>query len=305
MLPEEVLIENPARKGAVPARPLGDEARGIGMNTIGKIFVFAVLIMSVVFMSFAVAIFASHTNWKKESEHLQEELAKVTEERQQKEAAITKLNEDLAASKAARDRVVAALQAALVEKNSELAELQKKRDDQLTKLDEDIAELTKAKQERDEAEKLIANLRDEIKELQQDLKGMVNRGAELAAKLHQSESELAMASERRDQLEQQVSDARQMLQQNGLSLQRPKNIIPLVDGVVMAVSENLVEVSIGSDDGLQKGHELEVFRADQYLGRLKVVSVTPDRAVVRIMKDYARGIVQRGDRVATRLKLDS
>ena len=226
-------------------------------------------------------------------------------ERQQKEAAITKLNEDLAASKAARDRVVAALQAALVEKNSELAELQKKRDDQLTKLDEDIAELTKAKQERDEAEKLIANLRDEIKELQQDLKGMVNRGAELAAKLHQSESELAMASERRDQLEQQVSDARQMLQQNGLSLQRPKNIIPLVDGVVMAVSENLVEVSIGSDDGLQKGHELEVFRADQYLGRLKVVSVTPDRAVVRIMKDYARGIVQRGDRVATRLKLDS
>ncbi|NBP81957.1 hypothetical protein EBU58_14855 [bacterium] len=164
MLPEEVLIENPARKGAVPARPLGDEARGIGMNTIGKIFVFAVLIMSVVFMSFAVAIFASHTNWKKESEDLQKELAKVTEERQQKEAAITKLNEDLAASKAARDRVVAALQAALVEKNSELAELQKKRDDQLTKLDEDIAELTKAKQERDEAEKLIAKLRDEIKE---------------------------------------------------------------------------------------------------------------------------------------------
>ena len=275
------------------------------MNTIGKIFVFAVLIMSVVFMSFAVAIFSSHTNWKKESEDLQKELAKVTDERQQKEAAITKLNEDLAASTAARDKVVAALQAALVEKNNELADLRKKRDDQLTKLDEDIAELTKAKQERDEAEKLIANLRDEIKELQQDLKGMVNRGAELAAKLHQSESELAMASERRDQLLQQVSDAEQMLQQNGLSLQRPKNIIPLVDGVVMAVSENLVEVSIGSDDGLQKGHELEVFRADQYLGRLKVVSVTPDRAVVRIMKDYARGIVQRGDRVATRLKLDS
>ncbi len=275
------------------------------MNTIGKIFVFAVLIMSVVFMSFAVAIFSSHTNWKKESEDLQKELAKVTDERQQKEAAITKLNEDLAASTAARDKVVAALQAALVEKNNELADLRKKRDVQLGKLDEDIAELTKAKQERDEAEKLIAKLRDEIKELQQDLKGMVNRGAELAAKLHQSESELAMASERKEQLEQQVSDARQMLQQNGLSLQRPKNIIPVVDGVVTAVSDNLVEVSIGSDDGLQKGHELEVFRADQYLGRLKVVSVTPDRAVVRIMKDYARGIVQRGDRVATKLKLDS
>ena len=73
----------------------------------------------------------------------------------------------------------------------------------------------------------------------------------------------------------------------------------------VAVANDLAEVSIGSDDGLQAGHELEVFRADEYLGRLRVVSVKPDRAVVRVLKDFARGIVQRGDRVATRLKLDS
>jgi chromosome segregation ATPase len=274
-------------------------------NKIGAIFVFAVLIMSVVFMSFAVAIFSSHTNWQEKAKQLDQELQEMTAQRDNKEATITKLNEDIAASVAARDKVVAALQAALVEKNTELAELQKNRDDQLSKLDADIADLAKAKQERDEAEQQIVKLRSEIKELQQDLQGMVNRGAELAAKLHQSESELAMVSERRDQLERQVSNARQTLQENGLSLQSPKTNIPEVDGVVTAVSDNLVEVSIGSDDGLQKGHELEVFRADQYLGRLKVVSVTPDRAVVRILKDYARGIVQRGDRVATRLKLDS
>lgn len=275
------------------------------MSIIGKIFVFAVLIMSVVFMSFAIAIFSSHTNWQAESKRLQEQLTKVTEERQQKEAAITKLNEDIAASVAARDKVVAALHAALAEKSSELADLQKKRDVQLSKLDQDIAELTRAKQERDAAEKKIAELRKEIADLQEDLKGMVNRGANLAAKLHQAESELAMASERKEQLEKQVMDARLVLQQNGLSLERPRNVIPVVDGIVTAVSDNLVEVSIGSDDGLQKGHELEVFRADQYLGRLRVVSVTPDRAVVRVIKEYARGIVQRGDRVATKLKLAS
>ena len=38
------------------------------MDILGKIFVFAVFIMSLVFMSFAVAIFASHTNWKAEAE---------------------------------------------------------------------------------------------------------------------------------------------------------------------------------------------------------------------------------------------
>jgi septal ring factor EnvC (AmiA/AmiB activator) len=45
------------------------------MNILGKIFVFAVFIMSLVFMSFAVAIFASHTNWKAEAERLEKELA--------------------------------------------------------------------------------------------------------------------------------------------------------------------------------------------------------------------------------------
>ena len=86
---------------------------------------------------------------------------------------------------------------------------------------------------------------------------------------------------------------------------RPETVIPVVGGVITAVANDLAEVSIGSDDGLQAGHELEVFRADEYLGRLRVVSVKPDRAVVRVLKDFARGIVQRGDRVATRLKLDS
>jgi hypothetical protein len=36
------------------------------MNIIGKIFVFAVFVMSLVFMSFAVAIYSSHTNWERE-----------------------------------------------------------------------------------------------------------------------------------------------------------------------------------------------------------------------------------------------
>jgi hypothetical protein len=36
------------------------------MNIIGKIFVFAVFVMSLVFMSFAVAVYSTHTNWQAE-----------------------------------------------------------------------------------------------------------------------------------------------------------------------------------------------------------------------------------------------
>ena len=36
------------------------------MNILGKIFVFAVFVMSLVFMSFAIALYSTHTNWKEE-----------------------------------------------------------------------------------------------------------------------------------------------------------------------------------------------------------------------------------------------
>ena len=275
------------------------------MDTLGKIFVFAVMVMSVVFMSFAIAIFSSHTNWQKESERLQAELEQVTAERAAKESELTTLIDQNAASKKDQEQVVKKLETALQQKDAELASLKKKREVELSNLDKDIADLSEAKDERDAADELVGKLREEINGLQSKLKKSVNDGASLAAELHQSESELAMATERKKQLEQQVANARVVLQQNGLSLTRPETVIPVVGGVITAVANDLAEVSIGSDDGLQAGHELEVFRADEYLGRLRVVSVKPDRAVVRVLKDFARGIVQQGDRVATRLKLDS
>ena len=275
------------------------------MDTLGKIFVFAVMVMSVVFMSFAIAIFSSHTNWQKESERLQTELEQVTAEREAKESELTTLIDQNAASKKDQEQVVKKLETALQQKDAELASLKKKREVELSNLDKDIAELSEAKDERDAADELVGKLREEINGLQSKLKKSVNDGASLAAELHQSESELAMATERKKQLEQQVANARVVLQQNGLSLTRPETVIPVVGGIITAVANDLAEVSIGSDDGLQAGHELEVFRADEYLGRLRVVSVKPDRAVVRVLKDFARGIVQQGDRVATRLKLDS
>ena len=275
------------------------------MDTLGKIFVFAVMVMRVVFMSFAIAIFSSHTNWQKESERLQTELEQATAERAAKESELTTLIDQNAASEKDQEQVVKKLETALQQKDTELAGLKKKREAELSNLDKDIAELSEAKDERDAADALVGKLREEIHGLQDKLKKSVNDGASLASELHQSESELAMTTERKKQLEEQVTNARVVLQQNGLSLKRPEMVIPVVGGVVTAVANDLAEVSIGSDDGLQAGHELEVFRADEYLGRLRVVSVKPDRAVVRVLKDFARGIVQRGDRVATRLKLDS
>ena len=80
------------------------------------------------------------------------------------------------------------------------------------------------------------------------------------------------------------------------------NIPPVVDGVVTAVGANdLIEISIGSDDGIRQGHTLEVYRDASYLGRVVIQSTEPDRAVARVLKDFRKGIIRKGDRVATKL----
>ena len=80
------------------------------------------------------------------------------------------------------------------------------------------------------------------------------------------------------------------------------DIPPRVDGVVTAVSDrDLLEISIGSDDGLRVGHTLEVYRNNSYLGRVVVRRTEPDRAVVEILPEYRKGTIRKGDRVATKL----
>ena len=83
--------------------------------------------------------------------------------------------------------------------------------------------------------------------------------------------------------------------------------MPTVDGVVSQVRRvaggQLVEVTIGADDGLKDGNTLEVFRGSRYLGRLEIVETSPDKSVGRVDRRFQQGQIQEGDRVATRIKL--
>ena len=285
------------------------------MNVIGKIFVFAVFVMSLVFMSFAVAIYSSHINWEHEVNRKPEEvrgaqkpglkyqLKQAEDERQKLKQEIDLLVRKVAESEAARDQVVAKLQTALVEKDGELTELRKNKEDREKLQQEAIAKLDAAEAELKMAVDEVAALRDQVRQQQVKVDQEVDRTAVIAQKLHEAQSFLDIATERKEQLEKQVANARLLLKQQGLSLDAlPKDRVPTLDGDVLAVADNAIEVSLGGDEGLQAGHTLEVYRDGQYVGRAVVKTVKPDRAVAVILREYSRGIVQRGDKVTTRLK---
>lgn len=272
-------------------------------NVIGKIFVFAVFIMSLMLMSFAVAIFSSHVDWQVEYKKKQDELEKIKAEEQKLNQEITRLTQQVGDSEAARDQVIAKFQQALLEKEGELAELRKQRNDKLEEMQAKITELANVEEDLTRAREEIKSLQGDVRDKQRKVDEQVTRAAELAGQLHEKESFLQIAAERKAQLEKQVAQARLLLKQNGLSLESAtKDRVPAVDGVVTAVADNSIEVSLGGDDGLQAGHQIEVYRNDEYLGRAIVKSVKPDRSIAVIVREYARGIIQRGDKVTTRLK---
>lgn len=285
------------------------------MNQLGKIFVFAVFIMSLMLMTFAGAVFVSHTNWQDEIERKPEQckagqspgyryrLQQAETERTNLNEEITRLTAKVAESEQSRDQVVAKLQSALAQKTTELDGLRKEKTDREVAQQKSLRELEEAQAALKEATATVERLRGEVRDQQKKVDERVDTAARLAADLEQTKAMLAVADERREQLEKQVANARILLRQSGLTLDSlPKDRVPTLDGAVTAVADDAIELSLGADDGLQIGHVVEVFRSGEYVGRAVVRLVKPDRAVAELVKEFTRGIVQRGDRVTTRLK---
>ncbi len=285
------------------------------MNIIGKIFVFAVFVMSLVFMSFAIAVYSTHTNWKEEIERPADEVqagkplgykAQLTDAKKERELLTQQINDltqRVAEKEAARDQVVAKLHTALEQKDKELQGLRGEKEKREDEREQAQAELTATRTELEKVTKTVDDLRSQVRGMQAKVDEQVDRTAKLAGDLHEKESFLEIAVERKKQLEKQVANARDLLKQHGLAIDSlPRDHVPAIDGVVTAVADDAVEVTLGGDDGVQTGHFLEVWRDDEYLGRVQVISVKPDRCMGRVVPEFRRGIIQPGDRVATRLK---
>jgi hypothetical protein len=286
------------------------------MNIIGKIFLFAVFIMSLVLMTFAGAIYFSHVDWKAEVERRPEaclpgqlpgykhQLEQAEAERTKLESQINRLQQQVAESEQARDQVVAKLQSAIVQKDKELMTLKEEKEKREEDQRQKVALLEKTTKDLEEARVQVDELTKKVAEQQAKVDSQVDRSAELSAQLAESKSFLTIAEERKAQLEKQLVNARLLLKQSGLDIDSlPKDRVPELDGQVIAVAAGAIEVSLGSDDGLQLEHVLEIYRGGEYVGRAVVTSVGSDRAVARLVKAYARGIAQQGDRVTTRVKL--
>lgn len=277
------------------------------MNLVGKIFIVLILVMSLVFMGLVVAVYTTHTNWRTKSTELGEQLtttrnevtalktetsnltATLDTERKQKAEALAKLETD-------NDK----LQQQVAEQEKERARLEQERRESVAAMDATQKTLDALRGE-------VERLRQEIATARQDRQEYFTKLVNATDQMHQMVNEMNALKSRSVTLADSHRRMVEGMRKLGLDPDRDyASAPPKVEGLVTAVRDGeLVELSIGEDDGLREGHTLEVYRtangSSTYLGRVQVTKSEADKAVARVLPGFQKGAIQRGDNVATQL----
>jgi myosin heavy subunit len=275
------------------------------MNLVGRILMVATFVMSIAFMTLAFGVYATHTNWKeaieKTPDGLKPQLEKARADKRELRTRLDRLQAQLVEEQAAARNQLAKLESVRDELITKRDSLQKERDSLFEESQKQVAALATTQSNLDKLTEEVKVLRDDIRTAQVDRDKAFATVVEVTDKIHQSEGELTRTKEREQQVAVQYAKLKDLARKyrwDESGIDAPADL----HGKVLAVSgANLVEVSIGSDDGLKVGNKLEVFRGSHYLGRIEVMRLDVDRAVGKILQDYKRGPIQKGDEVATHL----
>jgi predicted nucleic acid-binding Zn-ribbon protein len=277
------------------------------MTLLGKIFTFLLFLLSVGFFFFALAVNATHKDLRTRVGNLQKQVSdrdKTIDEL--KRAAETNKNQ-LNQEQVARRVSLAALQTQLdtereknQQANTQLNDLNSKNTQATQSLAQTISELKRITGENDllktEIDKIITDRnsqRRNVIRLSDELNNLASKRTDLQIEI--------------DNLRDQSTRYQAMAEVRGAALAAagitdPDDVPPSdLKGVVLAVSEQSVEVSVGRDDGLREGHMLDIYRNGSYLGRIQLRSVEDDKSVGKIIPAFRKGFIQAGDMVASRV----
>ncbi|GHT30841.1 hypothetical protein FACS1894214_1450 [Planctomycetales bacterium] len=273
------------------------------MNLLGKMFILLIFIMSITFMAFSVAIYATHTNWKKRSEEVAVKLKEAQTAAQQ----IAERRDDLLRQRDEELSKRAAAISTLTTKVEELDKENKQFRDELTQLNEQKEQgIAAVKLSHDS----MVAARAEVEGLRKDLRKSQEEWAKLYSDLvaktdeaHGLAMKLANYRSVGDKLAKDYRDAVDVLKQHGLKPEPElySGVAPKgVHGIITEVRPNgWVEISIGEDSGIVKGQRLDVVRnidgRSSYIGKIEIVRAEADRSAAVVLPEFRRGTVQQDD----------
>jgi chromosome segregation ATPase len=283
------------------------------MTTVGKILVVLQVVLSIMFMAFAGAVFTAQRNWMSEATKLKDALAKANTKLSDQQSAFETERRDTKQKMDAQANQVTTLKG---EKDSLTT--------QVATLDADNKRLTLALDGVKDQALLTGVEADERKkeaDIQREQNSMLfGTREELIKELHEQKDKVFSLDIQIQQLverhEKVLNDLKTIKLYNASKgwPTDPKDMVaqssppPPLDGEIVehrkeAKSRSeLVEISLGSDDGLSVGHKMTIYNNEgRYLGKIRISYVEPDKAVGIVTEKAKNIVIQKGDHVTTKL----
>jgi hypothetical protein len=281
-------------------------------NVVAKTLIVLQLVFSLCFMCFAGAVYTFQKGWRDKAEasarqvsdlqkSLSDQQAARADEKTRLEADKKTLQDD-SGNKTAR---INQLTNDLGQARAGLAAAEQERDKYL-------ADLLVAQQEATARITETTVARSEINTLRDQINAGIAQRRSLEDQNLDRQGKIDEAAEREQQMLKEITRLRDLCRVNRVDPTEavvgpiPAAIIR-VDGVVRQSRRNasrsaeLVEISIGSDDGIGQKMKLIVFRGSRYICEIEITDVYPDMAVGRVIEETRNGSIERGDNVTTKL----
>ncbi|WP_339730162.1 hypothetical protein [uncultured Gimesia sp.] len=290
------------------------------MSFVGKVLVVVQVVLSVCFMGFAGAVYTAQNNWREKSQKLQDNVASLQKNMNGLESEYSnfkieseqKIKDALSQAETAK----VANDALLVQyktNQNQLETVRTERDSAVAQAETTGEEAKFRRQESGRQRVVNKTLHDTVNTLRGKIKNLEDNV------FTQSIREKNLVAKHNTVLEE-LNYLNKIVANLGIDPKDPaiagmQSPPPAVEGLIINTKKDkrngtkFVEVSLGSDDGLSKGHQLFVYRfgtkangnRPKYLGKIELVYVNPDNAVGTVIDAAKNGVIEKGDHVNSKL----
>jgi len=281
------------------------------MNLLGKLFIFLIFIGSIMLASFSVVLYSTHTNWRElvDGKQGQPGLRQRLQDKEKELADLQKQRDSMETALRLEINNRASQIVALTERIGLLTQENENLRTKNTELADDLVRQVAAVEAATEELRVIRGRLDEqSKALLTAQNEWVSMSTELAKKMDEAHGlaiQLTSFRETASKLAHDYRNAVEVLRLHGLQPDPalyPERPPTGVRGFVTEVRPmGNVEISIGTDSGLAKGHQLDVVRVrdgrTNLIGKIEVIAPVADRASAKVMPQFRTGTVQVGDEV--------
>jgi hypothetical protein len=274
------------------------------MNTLGRILTLLILIMSIGFMILSIMLGAAHRNWKEEATQYR----RLTEEYQRAadDAKSRAGQKDivLEVERVARQRQLAQLESRLKIALDDLRDRESRWKTEQANNADLLAKLNSTNQRLADQDREVAELKEINRQLAADVVNTLSLVQNLTNEKYELENQLYDLKKLQADLSSTLAQKTRVMNRLGVSDTDPTDhIVPPLNGVVTKVGgdRQLVAIGLGSDDGLRVGHEMDVYRNDRYIGKIRITKTEFNVAVGQVVRDFMQDQIREGDHVTSRL----